>query len=119
MIAARRKLSGVIAVAILVGRGGVGREEVKRWWRKRKMVLRVGGRSQYSRSVWGCGCTEDGSSSMPHRAACVDSEWADVGRCCNVGAKKGFVEEVVPGSCSGIVFGRLSTVGGGEMGMPA
>jgi len=119
MIAARRKLSGVIAVAILVGRGGVGREEVKRWWRKRKTVLRVDGRSQYSRSVWGCDCAEDGSSSMPHRAACVDSECADVGRCCRVGAKKGFVEEVVLGCCGGVVIGWLSTVGDGEMGMPA
>jgi len=30
MIAARRKLSGVVTVAMLVGRGGAGREEVKR-----------------------------------------------------------------------------------------
>jgi len=83
------------------------------------MVLREGGRSQYSRSVRGSGCAEEGSSSMPHRAACVDSEWADVGRCCRVGVKKGFVVEFVLGSCGGIVLGWAWTVGDGEMGMPA
>lgn len=52
MIAARRKESGVLEVAIVVGFtvGDERREEVKRVWRKRKMVLRSGVRSQYSRS---------------------------------------------------------------------
>ena len=66
MIAARRRESGVLEVAMLGGfEAGDDRREEKREWRKRKMVLRSGVRSQYSRS-W---MAEDDSSSMPQRAA--------------------------------------------------
>ena len=74
MMAARRNESGVDVVAML--RGGLlvvaGRRcEVNRLWRKRKTVLISGLCSQYARSS--SGVVGGGSSSMPQRAACVDS----------------------------------------------
>lgn len=74
MIAARRRESGVEVVAML--RGGLvviaGRRwDVKRLWRKRKTVLMSGVCSQYLRSS--SGVAGAGSSSMPQRAACVES----------------------------------------------
>ena len=74
MIAARRRESGVDVVAML--RGGLfvaaGRRwDEKRLWRKRKTVLISGVCSQYSLSS--SGVVGAGSSSMPQRAACVES----------------------------------------------
>lgn len=91
MMAARRNESGVDVVAML--RGGLlvvaGRRcEVKRLWRKRKTVLMSGLCSQYARSS-SAAIGED-SSSMPQRAACVDSAVENcVGRdaSCRVGLK--------------------------------
>lgn len=91
MIAARRNESGVEVVAML--RGGLvvvaGRRcEVKRLWRKRKTVLISGLCSQYARSS--SAAIGAGSSSMPQRAACVESAAeVCVGRdaSCRVGLK--------------------------------
>lgn len=91
MMAARRRESGVDVVAML--RGGLfvvaGRRwDVKRLWRKRKTVLMSGVCSQYSRSS--SGVVGAGSSSMPQRAACVESAaevWAGRHASCSVGLK--------------------------------
>lgn len=65
MTAARRRLSGVEAVAMFRGfEGGAGQREGVRWlWRRRKAVRRVGGWDQYS---WSARVVD---SSMPQREA--------------------------------------------------